>query len=98
VFDQLWQHPPRYRAGRSQADNLSTHSAIEGRSVRISFDRKAIGTLAYRQLSRPRKKCSADTATQDCRLDEQLEQICFASNDFYLRNANKPAILICNHD
>jgi hypothetical protein len=57
-----------------------------------------MSALAYRQFGRPRKKCSADTATQDSRLDEQLQQIRFASNDFYLRNASKPAVLLRNRD
>src|SRR5262249_19194318 len=56
--------------------------------------RKTIGTLAYRYLARPRKNCSADTATQDCRLDEQLHK----SQRLLSAHANEPAVLFRNRD
>jgi hypothetical protein len=79
-------------------DILSAYSPVEGRSVRIGIDHKTIGTSACCQVGRPNKKCSADTATQGCRFDEQLEEVCSASDDFDLRNANNHSVLFRNRD
>jgi len=68
---------------------------IVGLSVDLHSCKRA---LASCQVGRPSKKCSADTATHDCRFDEELEQICFASNNLNLRNTNEPAVPLRNCD
>lgn len=77
---------------------LRAHSPVEGRGIRVCVDHQAISTITRCLTCCPNKESPSNAAAQRGGFDKQLEQICFTSDYFDLRNTNDFAVLFCNRN